>query len=265
MNPVYSRLKENSARLNSFLCIGLDPDPEKMPLHFPRNLRGIRDFLYEIIDHTSEKCIAYKPNISFFEALGVEGLTLLQQLRKRIPAHVPVILDGKRGDIGNTSKMQSKFIFDHLGADAVTLHPYMGEDSLLPFFQYRDKFHFVLALTSNPGAADFELLNLASGVPLYYEVAQRCAKWHNEFKNVGLVVGATQKEIKIVRQGFPQLLFLIPGIGQQGGQMEAALKYGKNQDGLAVINASRSILYASQSEDYLRETDNKIKEFHLQQ
>ncbi|NBV43165.1 orotidine-5'-phosphate decarboxylase, partial [bacterium] len=155
LNPVLSQLKSNIQSRRTYLCVGLDPDPAKLPSGFSQTIEGVEVYLKEIIRLSSERCIAYKPNISFFEGLGIDGLAMLQRLRNYVPAGTPWIIDGKRGDIGNTSAMQARFLFDHLGADASTLHPYMGNDSLAPFFEYRDKLHFVLALTSNPGSATF--------------------------------------------------------------------------------------------------------------
>jgi orotidine-5'-phosphate decarboxylase len=259
-NSFYQKIATNKKKVNNHLCIGLDPDIDKIPDHFQKNINGLEKFLFEVIENTSDLCIAYKPNISFFEAFGIEGLKLLARVRKAIPDNTPVILDGKRGDIGNTSKMQARYIFDYFGADASTLHPYMGTDSLSPFFEYKDKFNFVLALTSNPGAKDFEKLKLESGVPLYQKVVETCVEWNKTYDNIGLVVGATQNELPEIRKTAKNLLFLIPGIGKQGGSYSEAVKNGNNKDSLSIINISRSILYCSKQKNFISEIRKKCLE-----
>ncbi len=241
-HPFLERLATSPAQ-NKALCVGLDPDPSKIPAPYSDSLSGIRDFLRGVIAATQDIAVAYKPNISFFEALGIEGLHLLKELRND-HSDLIWIIDAKRGDIGNTSGMQAQFLFEHLGADAVTLHPYMGLDSLAPFFEYRDKFSFVLALTSNPGAQDFEMLALDSERSLYQQVTHRCQGWHRDYGNVGLVVGATHEEGLIhIRHQVPELLFLIPGVGAQGGDFHSTVSHGRNRDGLVLVNVGRSILY----------------------
>jgi orotidine-5'-phosphate decarboxylase len=250
-NSFYQKINKNIFSKNNFICLGLDPDINKIPDHFSKDINGLEQFLVEVIENTLDLCIAYKPNVSFFEALGLDGLRLLERIRKRIPQEIPVIFDAKRGDIGNTSKKQAEYIFDYFGADAITLHPYMGLESLEPFLSYKDKYHFILTLTSNPGAAQFEKQSLANGNTLYLEVAKSCQKALETHKNIGLVVGATQNELEELRNKVPEPLFLIPGVGQQGGSYEDAVKYGKNKDGLAIINITRSILYCSTEKDYI--------------
>ncbi|RAP27975.1 orotidine-5'-phosphate decarboxylase [Candidatus Marinamargulisbacteria bacterium SCGC AG-343-D04] len=234
------------------LCIGLDPDISKLPSGYPQSVDGLTHFLCDIIDISHEHCIAYKPNISFFEAYGIPGLKSLETVIQHIKKSVPVILDAKRGDIGNTSAMQARFIFDYLNADATTLHPYMGFDSLEPFFKYTEKYHFVLGLTSNPGAKDFETQVLDSGLPLYRHIITQLETWNRKFHNIGAVVGATQEELSIIRKSHPSLLFLIPGVGTQGGSYKEAYLNGKNDHNLALINASRSILYAAKEKSSLK-------------
>jgi orotidine-5'-phosphate decarboxylase len=247
MHPFIEKLKENKKRTGNTLCVGLDPDPQKMPDFFPKTPHGIKEFLIEIIEATQEYCIAYKPNISFFEAYGIEGLKVLESLCHRIDSRIPIILDGKRGDIGNTAKMQAKFMFDYFGADACTVNPYMGEDSVLPFLNYRDNYTFVLSLTSNVGSQDFEKKILKNDTYLYEEVLSRCISWNQDYKNVGVVVGATQAELISIRKKDPSLLFLIPGVGAQGGSYAYASEHGGNNEGLSLINVSRTILYSDPS------------------
>ncbi len=246
-NIFYQKIKKNFSERHNLLCLGLDPDPEKIPLSFGSGFLGIENFLENVIKETADKVICYKPNISFFEALGLDGLKLLEKIIKFIPINVPIILDAKRGDIGNTSKMQAKFIFDYFNADAITLHPYMGYDSLAPFFEYKSKFCFVLALTSNPSAIDFEKQNLQNNTPFYQKVAEKVIEWNQTTNNIGLVVGGTQKELSHLREFNNDLLYLIPGIGAQGGNYHEIKKIGINNDNLALINVSRSILYHQKS------------------
>lgn len=248
-HPFLNRLNTLSSQRHNSLCIGLDPDMDKMPDFIDRSISGVEIFLKSIIDRTQDICIAYKPNISFFEGLGLEGLHLLKRVIDYID-DVPVILDAKRGDIGNTSKQQARFIFEEMNADATTLHPYMGDDSLQPFFEYKEKFSFVLGLTSNPGSERFEKLKLETRKYLYEHVIEQCADWHSIYGNVGVVVGATQSELSAIRAIDERLLFLIPGVGAQGGSYSDCVNVGKNSDGLVLINMSRNVLYAGHDEDF---------------
>lgn len=234
-----------AARHNrSRLCIGLDPEPEKLPAGV-----GVTEFCREIIGATYDLVCAYKPNIAFFEALGSGGFSVLKDVIEAVPRSIPVILDAKRGDIGNTARAYARAAFDDLGADAITVSPYMGRDSIEPFIEYQDKAVFVLCRTSNPGAADFQSLDF-DGKPLYQIVADRVESW-NRYGNLGLVVGATQPmELKAIRDAHPTLPLLIPGVGAQGGSLELAVKYGSGDKGLAVINVSRQVIYASAGTDY---------------
>jgi orotidine-5'-phosphate decarboxylase len=253
-----NKLKNNAKNKKTSLCLGIDPDISKIPHQFPKNISGLRQFLFEYIDLTANYCIAYKPNISFFEGLGLEGLALIKELCAYIPDEIPIIIDGKRGDIGNTSKKQAQFIYDVLGADATTLHPCMGLDSLKPFFEYKDKYNFVLVLTSNPSAGDFEKQKLENGDFVYQKVAKQLIEWNKEYQNIGFVVGATQNELESIRRLSDEPLFLIPGVGSQGGSYQDALK-GKNKDDLVLINVSRSAMYASQEKDFKEATLQSIQ------
>lgn len=245
LNPVIRQLVENSQRFRTHVCVGLDPDIQKLPYGFDRTVAGVKAFLTEVIRASTGLCIAFKPNISFFEGMGFPGLTMLSELRGICPTDVPWIIDGKRGDIGNTSAMQARFMFDHLGADATTLHPYMGDDSVRPFFEYHDKLNFVLGLTSNSGADTFEKLGMATGGGLWETVIRRCVDWHHEFGNVGLVVGGTQGELGKARAIAGKCPFLIPGVGAQGGAYDQVLPVATGGGHVAVINMSRSILYGT--------------------
>ncbi|MGB2856599.1 MAG: orotidine-5'-phosphate decarboxylase, partial [Dehalococcoidia bacterium] len=210
----------------SLLCIGLDPDPELMPEI------DVFQFNKEIIDATSDLVCAYKPNLAFYEALGIEGLKAMGKTIAYIPDGIPVIGDAKRGDIASSSKAYARALFDTFGFDAVTVNPYMGYDSIVPFIDYADKGVFILCKTSNPGASDFqELLSLepASGnsaSPLFEIVALKAVEW-NTRGNIGLVVGATYpRQLRRIRELCPELPLLIPGIGSQGGDIAATVKYG---------------------------------------
>jgi len=235
----------NASRKNrSWLCIGLDPDPELMP-----DIR-VLEFNKAIIEATCDLVCAYKPNLAFYEALGTDGLAILDKTVRHIPAHIPVIGDAKRGDIGNTARAYAKALFSLLGFDAVTVNPYLGFDSIEPFIAYRDKGVFVLCRTSNKGALDFQDLSI-DGMPLYQTVARKAKEW-NIHGNIGLVVGATYpEELKTVRTICPDMPLLIPGIGVQGGDLACAVRYGVDAHGeRAIINVSRQILYASRGKDF---------------
>ena len=260
-HPIYQRLLSLKNRVGHCLCVGLDPDISKLPAGYTSDVSGMTHFLKDIVDATADDCIAFKPNISFFEAYGIDGLKSLEAIIKHIDSHVPVILDAKRGDIGNTSKMQAKFLFDYFNADASTLHPYMGSDSLSPFFDYQDKYHFVLALTSNPSATEFETLALANHAPMYEAVLSTLAAWHKQYHNIGAVVGATKEQMASCRAIDDTLVYLIPGVGAQGGTYSHALTNGKNKDDLALINASRHIIYAADHKSEIKTAAlNSIKE-----
>ncbi len=237
----------NASRKNrSWLCIGLDPDPELMPQI------DVLQFNKAIIEATSDLVCAYKPNLAFYEALGTEGLAILEKTVKHIPGDIPVIADAKRSDIGNTARAYARALFSVLGFDAATINPYLGSDSVEPFINYEDKGVFILCRTSNKGAADFQ--NLATnGLPLYEAVARKAKEW-NIHGNIGLVVGATYpEELKKVRSICPEMPLLIPGIGAQGGDLASAVGYGVDARGeKAIINVSRQILYASKEKDFAR-------------
>lgn len=250
------KLLRAAATNKSWLCVGLDPDPVKMPANISRDIGGIEIFLKAIIDSTSDLVCAYKPNSAFFEIYGGPGFELLKRVIEYIPDKIPVILDAKRADIGNTSKMYAQAAFDYLGADAITVNPYLGHDSLKPFLDYTDKGVIILCVTSNPSSADFQKLTLgkipANNVMLYEKVASLACQW-NSSGNVGLVVGATSPaELAAVRKLVgDDIPILVPGVGAQGGELASALISGSNSAGkLAIINVSRSVIYASSGNDY---------------
>jgi len=237
----------HAARSNrSLLCIGLDPDPELMPKV------DFFQFNRAIIDATSDLVCAYKPNLAFYEALGIEGLKALERTVAYIPKGIPIIGDAKRGDIGSTARAYARALFETLGFDAATVNPYLGYDSLEPFMEYKEKGVFILCRTSNVGSAHFQALTLTeTSGPLFELVAQSAREW-NLYGNLGLVVGATYpEELRRVRQICPEMPLLIPGIGAQGGDLASAVRYGVDAKGeKAIISSSRQIIYASKGEDF---------------
>ena len=245
------KLAAASAKNESLLCVGLDPALEKLPPAMLAETDPIQRFCSEIIDATSDLVCAYKPNFAFFGALGTTGWGTLESILERIPADIPVILDAKVGDIGNTAQQYAQMFFERLGADALTVNPYMGHDAVEPFLAYRNHGVFLLCLTSNPGATDFQTLELGDGL-LYQEVARRAAGWDTENANCGLVVGATQaKTLVQIRELAPQLPLLVPGVGTQGGDLEAVVANGQDASGGGlIINASRNVIYASSESDF---------------
>ena len=244
------RLRQTQQSRQSHLCIGLDVDPAKLPDHLKGKPDGLTLFTKAIIRATSDLVCAYKPNLAFYEALGDKGGKVLRSTLKAIPQGVLTIGDGKRGDVGNTSTQYAKALFDDLGFDAVTVNPYMGFDSVEPFLQDESRGVFLLALTSNPGSNDFQRQKIGN-VPLYEIVVRTVSTW-NVHHNVGIVVGATHPdELRQIRSIAPAVPMLIPGIGTQGGDLDASVTFGATLDGVgAVINASRSILYASSGKDF---------------
>lgn len=244
------KLLEIARKNDSLVCVGLDIDLDKVPKHLLRKEDPILAFNRSIIDSTSDLVCAYKPNLAFYEVLGSRGWEALKKTCEHIPSHIPIILDGKRGDIGNTARMYARAVFETLGGDAVTVNAYMGKDALLPFLEYEDKCSFVLCLTSNQGAQDFQLSQV-EGQPLYEAVARKVVGW-NEKGNCGLVVGATYPEqLKHIREMAASLPIVIPGVGAQSGDLESTVRFGTDKNGeLAIINSSRAILYASSEEDF---------------
>lgn len=227
----------------SFLCVGLDPDLEKLPNHYLNAKQPFLEFCKDIIEVTHHMAVAYKINIAFFEALGPSGWEQLEQLVNIIPNECLLIADAKRADIGNTSKKYAEYYFDRLQVDAVTLHPYMGVDSLEPFLSYPNKWSVVLALTSNPGSADFELKELSTGELLFESVLQIFVKI-KQSNQIMFVVGATHPEyLTKIRKICPDHFLLIPGIGSQGGDLHQVIQAGRNHNEGLLINVSRSIIY----------------------
>lgn len=238
---LFSRIQQKS----SFLCVGLDPDLSKIPRHLLQEKDPIFSFCREIIEETAEFAVAYKPNIAFFEALGPQGWETLQKVEEIIPKEIFTIADAKRGDIGNTSKLYAKAFFEQMNFDSVTVAPYMGADSVTPFLEFEEKWVILLALTSNAGSMDFQLIKDENGKPLYRSVLEKSQNWGSP-ENMMYVVGATRGElIAEVRKVVPDHFFLVPGVGAQGGSLEEVAKYGMNSTCGLLVNSSRGIIYAS--------------------
>jgi orotidine-5'-phosphate decarboxylase len=247
---------------NSLLCIGLDIDLKKIPASLLNKGDPIFDFNKAIIDATRDMVCAYKPNIAFYEMYGIYGMQALIKTIEYASEDVPIILDAKRGDVGHTASAYAKAIFEIYKADATTINPYMGFDSIEPFIEYKDKGIFILCLTSNPGHKDFQVLGKEE--PLYKTVAKNVKKW-DVSENCGLVVGATNPdELKEIRNIVGDMPILIPGIGAQQGDLSLSVRYGANKKGeRAVINSSRNIIFASSGDDFAgaaRQAARKLKE-----
>jgi orotidine-5'-phosphate decarboxylase len=244
----FDKLEQAARRNGSLLCVGLDPDPALMPVD------DVASFNRAVIEATSEFVCAYKPNLAFYEALGERGYAALRDTLAAIPDEIPVVGDAKRGDIGNTAKAYARALFDEIGFDAATVNPYLGGDAVEPFLEREEKAAFILCRTSNPGARDFQDLAVSNGDasrPLFEVVAEAAARW-NRRGNVGLVVGATYpEELRRVRQLCPEMTFLVPGVGAQGGDVAAVMANGLDaRGGGLVINVSRQVLYASKGRDF---------------
>jgi len=243
-------LFEQIQKKQSFLCIGLDTDLQKIPSHLLFSDDPIFEFNKQIIDATHDLCVAYKPNIAFYESLGVSGWNSLQKTLEYIPKDIFTIADAKRGDIGNTSKMYAKTFFEAYNFDSVTISPYMGSDSVKPFLEFDGKWVIVLALTSNQGGLDFQFLKDEDNEMLYQKVLKKVQTYG---KNIMFVVGATRAEaLKEIRKIVPDNFLLVPGVGAQGGSLEDIAKNGMNTHCGLLVNSSRGIIYASSSEDFAK-------------
>jgi len=248
----------------SFLCVGLDPDLRKIPQH----LLDLEDPVYEfnkaIIEATSAYCVAYKPNLAFYEALGSKGWDSLEKTLALIPSDTFTIADAKRGDIGNTSGLYARTFFQRFNFDAVTVAPYMGEDSVKPFLEFSGKWVIILALTSNRGALDFQTLETSDGTPFYQHVIEKSSNWGGD-DQIMYVVGATKPEgLAAIRQVIPNHFLLVPGVGAQGGDLEQISKAGLNRQCGLLVNSSRGIIYASSGEDFAVKAGEEAKRLQSQ-
>jgi len=262
-------LFENIQRKKSFLCVGLDTDVNKIPEHlFDESDDPIFAFNKAIIDATADLCVAYKPNLAFYESLGLEGWEILERTVEYIRANYPdqfIIADAKRGDIGNTSAMYARTFFGNLEFDSVTVAPYMGEDSVTPFLTYEGKWVTLLALTSNKGAFDFQFMKDAeTGERLFEKVLRTSLSWGTD-ENMMYVVGATKAEMLTdIRAIVPEHFLLVPGVGAQGGSLAEVAKYGLNSTCGLLVNSSRQIIYASEEADYAKAARLEAEKIQLE-
>lgn len=251
----------------SFLCVGLDADSKKMPEPLLGNPDAVFEFNKAIIDATAQYAVCYKPNLAFYEEMGEKGWSTFARTVEYIRSNYPeqfIIADAKRGDIGNTSAMYARAFFDEMNVDAVTLAPYMGSDSVKPFMNFEGKWAVILALTSNPSAADFELQKLENGDRVYEQVLKTSKEWGTS-DNTMYVVGATQAtELANVRAIVPDHFLLVPGVGAQGGSLEEVYKYGANKECGLLVNSSRGIIYASLGADFAERAAEEAQKLQLQ-
>lgn len=261
------QLFENILRKQSFLCVGLDTDIKKIPEHLLKEEDPIFAFNKAIIDATQDLCIAYKPNLAFYESLGVKGWIAFEKTVKYIKQHYPdqfIIADAKRGDIGNTSTMYARSFFEELDIDSVTVAPYMGEDSVSPFLAYPGKWVILLALTSNKGSHDFQLTADAEGERLFEKVLRKSQQWGSN-EQMMYVVGATQgRAFEDIRRIVPDHFLLVPGVGAQGGSLEEVCKYGMNSQCGLIVNSSRGIIYVDKSEQFAAASRSAAQEVQAQ-
>lgn len=274
-----SKLVEQIKQKGSYLCVGLDTDLSKIPAHLKDHPKAIVEFNKAIIDATLEHCVSYKINTAFYEAMGIKGWEAMEETVAYIPATHLKIADAKRGDIGNTSSQYAKAFFETIPFDAITVAPYMGEDSIRPFLEYDNKWTIVLGLTSNKGARDFEMLKLVNdninsisdddetslrSEYLYEKVLKKVSQWGSA-DNLMFVIGATQAtEFENIRSILPDHFFLVPGVGFQGGSLEDISKHAMNKGCGILVNASRAIIYAGSDENYASEAKIIAAQYHAE-
>ena len=264
-NNLIKQIKEKS----TYLCVGMDTDITKIPKHLQQNKNAIVDFNKAIIDATKDYCVSYKINTAFYEANGSKGWDAMEETVNYIPNTHFKIADAKRGDIGNTSSQYAKAFFKTLQFDAITVAPYMGEDSIKPFLEYENKWTIVLGLTSNKGAKDFEMQRLINngnnaGLFLYEKVIEKVSKWGTS-NNLMFVTGATKaSELENIRKIIPDNFLLVPGVGFQGGSLADVSKYGLTKDCGLLVNASRAIIYAGSNENFAEEAANIAQQYQTE-
>ena len=258
---VFEKLLELQRSKNTRLCVGLDPRVEQLPKPFKKNLKDLQKFLDTVIEITHPFACAYKINFAFFEQFGYKGLEIIENIKKIIPKEIVTIADAKRSDIGSTAQAYAKSVYSYFDFDSITLNPYLGIDSLLPFFEYEGRLNFVLICTSNSGSADFQKIKL--GKKFFFEIVLEKLTSSFPSETLGLVVGATNpSEFRIVRQKCPQNFILTPGIGAQGGNLDEILRINQNLP--LVVNVSRDIIFASSGEDFEKQIYNKAKYYSEQ-
>lgn len=264
-NHIFEQIKKK----HSYLCVGLDTDYDKIPDCVKNaaynRFEAILDFNKEIVDATAPYCVAFKPNFAFYETLGKDGMSVLERTVDYIRTNYPeqfIIADAKRGDIGNTAKMYAKAMFETMDFDAVTLSPYMGEETVLPFLEYKGKYAIVVALSSNPSASDFQFA-VQDGKPLYQSVIEKMMSISNR-NNMMFVVGATKADkLSEIRSFCPDNFFLVPGVGAQGGSYDEVIKFGANETGGLLINSSRAVLYASSDSNFANAAADVAKSYQI--
>ncbi|NLA23430.1 MAG: orotidine-5'-phosphate decarboxylase [Bacteroidales bacterium] len=262
----YNQLFQQIVKKQSFLCVGLDSDIKKLPKHLLNTDDSIFNFNKEIIDATAKYCVAFKPNIAFYESLGSDGISSFEKTinycRKNYP-DIFLIADAKRGDIGNTSDLYARAFFEKMNVDAITVAPYMGEDSVSPFLAYENKWVILLALTSNKGADDFQYFE-QNGQKLFEKVLEKSQNWGNK-ENMMYVIGATRAEMLAeVRKIVPEHFLLVPGIGAQGGSLQNVVEHGMNKHCGLLVNSSRGIIFADNSEKFAEKAGDEAKKIQLQ-
>jgi orotidine-5'-phosphate decarboxylase len=251
-------LFNNIQKKKSYLCVGLDTDINKIPKFLLDFEDPVFEFNKRIIDATKDYCVAYKPNLAFYECMGLKGWQSFEKTINYIPRDQFTIADAKRGDIGNTSEMYAKAFFEQMGFDSITVAPYMGEDSVSPFLNFKNKWVILLALTSNKGAFDFQMTE-KDGKRLFEEVLEKSQKWGSA-ENMMYVVGATRGELfKEVRKIIPDHFLLVPGVGAQGGSLKEVSEYGMNKECGLLVNSSRNIIYAGSGEDFAEKASVEAK------
>lgn len=259
-----SELVNSIFNKQSYLCVGLDPDIKRIPKHLLEHKDPIFEFNRAIIEATCDYCVAYKPNLAFYEALGPAGWRSLERTLEVIPKDIFTIADAKRGDIGNTSGLYARTFFERFNFDAVTVAPYMGADSIQPFLEFQDKWVIILALTSNKGASDFQTLQTTDGIPFYHHVIEKSSKWGGD-DQIMYVVGATKPEgLAEIRKIIPYHFLLVPGVGAQGGDLSQISNAGLNSNCGLLVNSSRGIIYASSGDDFADAAREEAKKLQLQ-
>jgi len=249
---------------HSYLCVGLDTDLKKIPSHLLKEKDPLFAFNKQIIDATADYAVAYKPNLAFYEAHGLQGWESLQKTLEYIPKDIFTIADAKRGDIGNTSGLYARAFFENMNFDSVTVAPYMGEDSVKPFLEFKNKWVILLALTSNVGSKDFQMLKAEDGEELFMKVLKTSKQWGTS-DNMMYVVGATQTEMfKKIRQAVPDHFFLVPGVGAQGGDLKEVSAVGMNKECGLLVNTSRSIIYSSSGNDFQKKAEEEAKKLQAE-
>lgn len=252
-NAFDRKLADRIRQANSLVCVGLDPVLERLPEGISRDEQGVADFCIELINATKDVAAAFKPNLPFYLSLGDGGAGALRRIVEAVPDDIPVVFDCKVNDLGDTAKAWARTAFEYLNVDAIVVNPFMGEDAVEPYMVYEDKAVFVLVKTSNPGSGDFQDLLLADGQPLYQHVARTCRTWHENYPaSVGMVVGATYPDqLQGIRELCPDQAILLPGLGAQGGEVQASVRAGVDANGFNLLcSSSRGIMFASSGRDF---------------